>query len=43
MSVALSSSSEFTVEVESRSVSSMSDGGVDDDSRDTGLVGGGCR
>ena len=33
--MALSSSSEFTVEVEFRSVSSMSDGGVGDCSRDS--------
>ena len=33
--MALSSSSEITVEVESRSVSSMSDGGVGDCSRDS--------
>ena len=31
----LSSSSEFTVEVETRSVSFVSDGGVGDDSRDS--------
>ena len=33
--MALSSSSEFTVEVEFRSVSSVSDGGVGDDSQDS--------